>query len=261
MSELSAYQINNIHLSASLGRWAAYAIGLLGLLIISPLKAQQTTQGQADQVRANAADPYTTTNSIRAFNASTVSLKGSPLALPGWVAGELTLEDSKPNTTGLFNYDIYSKLVTVKRSARDSVVYPISAVKQLILKPNGAAPIRYEHIPGLISDEAALKTDLLRIIHQGTYSLVELPVKTYVKAPTKQTYGGMGEVSNEFRNESVYFLVRPDQTTERVKLTKKSLVKALKDKGTALESFLKINKIDLDNEEDAAKALASLDQN
>ena len=55
--------------------------------------------------------------------------------------------------------------------------------------------------------------------------------------------------------------MRPDQTTERVKLTKKSLVKALKDKGTALESFLKINKIDLANEDDAAKALASLDQN
>ncbi|MEZ0540452.1 hypothetical protein [Fibrella arboris] len=231
---------------------------LIGLLVATgPYRvAAQTTSAQEIQVQNNAGNPNSTT--LRAFNLSTVGLKGTPLALSDWAPGELTLEGSKPMTAGLFNYDVYSKLVTVKRSPRDSVVYAIASVKQLILKPNGAAPLRYEHVPGLITDEAALKTDLLRIIYLGAYSLVELPVKQFIKAPTKQTYGGLGEVSNEFRDESVYYLVNPDHSVDRVKLTKKSLVKALKDKGAAFEQFLKTNAIDPSNEADVAKALASL---
>lgn len=241
---------------------AGCIIGLLALISTSPLQAQtkQTTQGQADQVRTNIADPYTTTNTLRTFNMSTVGTRGTPLALPNWTPGELTVDGGKPSTAGLFNYDVYSKLVAVKRSPRDSVVYAIASVKQLILKPDGVAPLLYEHVPDLITDEASLKTDLLRIIHKGTYSLVEQPVRTFIKAPAKQTYGGMGEVSNEYRNESVYYLVRPDHTVERVKLARKSLVRALKEKGVALESYLKTNPVDLSNEADVAKALASLEQ-
>ncbi|MBO0950555.1 hypothetical protein [Fibrella forsythiae] len=234
---------------------SAAIIALLSLMDVAELQAQ-TSSAQEIQVTNNASNP--TNNTLRAFNLSTIGLKGTPLALPNWAPGELTLDGSQPVTAGLFNYDIYSKLVTVKRSPRDSVVYAIASVKQLILKPNGVAPLRYEHVPGLITDEAALKTDLLRIIHQGTYSLVEFPVKQYIKAPAKQTYGGMGEVSNEFRDESVYYLIRPDHTTERVKLSKKSLTKALKDKGAAFESFVKANSIDFDKEADVAKALAAL---
>lgn len=230
-------------------------IALFSVVCSAELRAQVST-AQEMQVTNNASNPTNTT--LRAFNLSTVGLKGTPLALPNWAPGELTLDDSKPVTAGLFNYDVYSKLVTVKRSPRDSVVYAIASVKQLILKPNGAAPMRYEHVPGLVTDEAALKTDLLRIIYQGTYSLVELPVKQYIKAPAKQTYGGMGEVSNEFRDESVYYLIRPDHTAERVKLSKKSLAKALKDKGAAFEIFVKANSTDFDKEHDVAKALASL---
>ncbi|WP_375443676.1 hypothetical protein [uncultured Fibrella sp.] len=217
----------------------------------------QTSSAQEIQVQNNIATP--TNNTLRTFNNSVVGTKGSPFVLSGWAPGELTLEGGKSIKTGLFNYDIINRLVNLKRSAHDSVVYDMATVKQLILQPTGFAPLRYEHVPDLITDEVSLKTDLLRIIQQGTYSLVELPVRTYIKAPTKQAYGGLGEAANEYRDESAYYLIRPDHTVERVKLTKKSLVKALKDKGSALEGFLKANAVDLSNEANAARALAALD--
>lgn len=237
-------------------------MGLLALTGTSQLKAQtaQTTQGQADQARATIADPYTASNTLRTFNMTTIGLKGTPLAVPNWAPGELTLDGGKTVKVGLFNYDVYSKLVAVKRSPRDSVVYDIASVKQLILHPDGETPRLYEHVPDLITSEASLKTDLLRIIHKGPYSLVEQLVKTFIKAPTKQTYGGLGEVSNEYRDESAYYLIRPDRTAERVKLNRKSLVRALKEKGDLFESYLKANSMDLKTEADVAKALTFLDQ-
>ncbi len=255
----SAYKLRINHLKRQL---AGYFMGLLALTGTVHVKAQttQTTQGQADQARTAIADPYTASNTLRTFNMSTVGLKGTPLAVPNWAPGELTLEGGKTIRAGLFNYDVYSKLVAVKRSPRDSVVYDIASVMQLTLQPGGGAALQYEHVPDLITNEANLKTDLLRIIHKGTYSLVEQPVKTFVKAPTKQTYGGLGEVSNEYRDESVYYLIRPDRTAERVKLNRKSLIRALKEKGESVERYLKANSIDLKTEADVAKALASLDQ-
>ncbi|HEX9955636.1 MAG TPA: hypothetical protein VGA96_00225 [Fibrella sp.] len=239
-------------------RMAGWGLVLVGTFIANRLQAQSTTY---EQQTANGTAPIAASAAtIRSFNNSTVGLKGSPMLLPDWAPGEIILQSGKTITTGQVNYDVFNRQVAVKHSARDSVRYESAMVKQLILHPAGdASPLRYEHVPNLVTDEAALKTELLRIIHQGAYSLVELPIKTFIKAPAKQVYGGLGEMSNEYRNESVYYLVRPDQTAERVKLSRKSLVRALKEKGSSFESYLKANSVDLDNEQEVAKALASLD--
>jgi hypothetical protein len=220
----------------------------------------QTSTSQEIQVQNNMGLASNSASAIRTFNFSTIGLKGSPLLLPGWVPGEITLQSGRQVKTGLFNYDVFVRQVTVKRSPTDSIRYKSETVKQLILRPEGAAtPIRYEHVPDLITDEADLKTELLRIIHQGTYSLVQLPIRKFVKAPVKQSYDGLNELNNEYRDESVYYLIRPDHTAEKVKLTRKSLVRALKEKGAAFEDYLKKNDgIDLANEAQVANALATL---
>ena len=200
--------------------------------------------------------------SLRSFDFSTIGLKGSPLFLPRWVPGEVTLQSGRQLKTELFNYDVFARQITVKKSATDSVRYQIESVKQLVLQPGeGMLPLHFERMPDLIIGEAAPKTDLLRIIHRGTYSLVQLPLRTFVQAPARQSYDAQTEQNHEYRDESVYYLVRPDRTAERVKLTRKSLVRALKHKGPMLESFLKANPaLDLTNEDDTARALASLNE-
>lgn len=233
---------------------------LLALFTLTYSAELQAQTSSAQEIQVQTSIGSTTNSMLRPFDHSVVGTKGSPFVVIDWVPGELLLEGGKLIKTGLFKYDVTNKLVNLKRSSRDSVVYEITSVKQLILQPTGIVPVHFEHVPDLITDEARLKTDLLRIIQQGTYSLVELPVRTYIKAPAKQAYGGSDAANNEYRDESAYYLIRPDHTAERVKLTRKSLVRALKEKGPALENFLKVNSIDLANETDAAKALASLDQ-
>ncbi|NID11601.1 hypothetical protein [Fibrivirga algicola] len=198
---------------------------------------------------------------LRPFNFGTVSVKGSPFIMPGWTRGEVTLQSGRKLTTGHFNYDALERQVTVKTSARDSVRYQGTDVSQLLLQPSANhEPIIFEHLSNLITDDAALKDELVRIIHRGTYLLVQLPVKKFLKTSASQTYGGDARVGDEYYDASVYYLVRPDHTAEQVKLNRRSLVRALKEKGPALEDFLKTNNIDLADELDIAKALASLDQ-
>lgn len=242
-------------------RLTSTLLGLLGLTATQAVQAQ-TTNAQQIQVQTSMGSPTSSLSSFRTFDFGTVGLKGSPLLLPGWVRGEVTLQSGRQLKTELFNYDVYARQVTVKRSATDSIRYQDETVTQLILRPGGdVLPLRYERLPELITDEKALKKDLLRIIYQGTYTLVQHPVRLFVKAPVKQSYDGLSELNNEYRDESVYYLIRPDRTAERVKLTRKSLVRALKEKGVLLENFLKEHPaFDLANEDNTVSALASLNQ-
>ncbi len=228
---------------------------LLGVATAGQLQAQQELQVQNSfGSLGNAA------TTIRPFNLGTVGVKGSPFLLPVNVPGEITLGSGRKLTTGRFNYDVMERQLTVKLSSRDSVRYQGTDVKQIIFQPQNQPPIRLEHFPDLTTTEPALKTELVRVIFQGTYSLVQLPLRKFLKTSTSQTYAGQAKRGDEYYDDSAYYLIRPDRTAERVKLTRKSLTKALKEQGPLLDTYLKSNLTDLDNELDVAKALASLDQ-
>ena len=201
-----------------------------------------------------------TPTAIRTFNFSPVGLKGSPLLLPGWAPGEITFMSGRKLTVEKANYDVFERQLTFKRSVRDSVRYQGDVVSQFTLLPAGQAALRFEHLPKtVVTTETALKTELVRVLHKGMYTLVELPVRKFVKASALQPYGGSSEANDEFRDESVLYLIRPDQTAERVKLTKKSLMAAMQSSGAAFDTYLKANKLDPRLEADVVRALASFD--
>ncbi|MBO0937228.1 hypothetical protein J2I47_11775 [Fibrella sp. HMF5335] len=197
-------------------------------------------------------------SATRTFNLSETALKGSPLAFDNWTPGTLLFKSGNTIANALFNYDALDQEIWVKRSAKDSARYAVAGVKQLSLQSaDNNQPTRYEHLAGVVTDETALKTGLVRVVYQGDYSLVQLPVKRFYKAPAKQPYGNT-QVFDEFRDESAYFIIRPDKTAERVKLNRKALVSALQSKGAAFETVLKDKKLDAKLEADVVTALGAL---
>ena len=237
------------------------AVALLLLATGCPfaLRAQSKTV-QEQQVMNDVGSFANTPTAIRTFNFSTVGLKGSPLLLPNWVPGEITFMSGRKLTVEKANYDVFERQLTFKRTVRDSVRYQADVVKEFTLLPANQPALRFEHMPAtVVTTETALKNDLVRVVHKGTYTLVELPVRKFVKATSSQPYGGSSEANDEFKDESVYYLIRPDQTAERVKLTKKSLMGALQTNGPAFDTYLKTNKLDSRLEADVVRALASLD--
>ena len=197
-------------------------------------------------------------STARTFNLSETTTKGSPMALSVWTPGTLTFQTGKSITNGLMNYNVMSQEVWVKRSARDSARYTGASVKTLELQlESDNQPIRYEHLTGVMTDEAALKTGLVRVVYQGPYSLVYVPVKRFQKAPTSQGYG-QGQNFDEYRDESAYYIIRPDKTAERVKLNRKAIANALQSKGAAFETVLKDKKLDPKVEADVVTALGGI---
>lgn len=234
-----------------------WCLALLALVAAGSVQAQ--TRNAQEVIGSNLAMPFT----MRTVNFNEIGLAGSPYVLPGWVPGEVTLGSGKQLTTALVNYDAFERHVTVKNSPTDSVRYEGRLVQQLVLRPPGNVPaLRFGHLPGLKTDVPALKTELLRIIHAGTYALIELPARRFVPASKMQpasNYAGPTALNDEFRDESAYYLIRPDKTAERVKLTRKALITALQDKGEAFDTYLKTNRLDVKSEVDLARGLASLD--
>jgi hypothetical protein len=199
-----------------------------------------------------------TSSALRRFNLSETGLKGTPMALTDWAPGTLTFKSGNTIANALFNYDALNQELWVKRSERDSARYAVAGIKHLVIQPAGDdQPSHYEMVNVTMTDEPALKTGLVRVVYQGAYSLVQLPVKRFYKAPAKQPYGNT-QVFDEFRDESAYFIIRPDKTAERVKLNRKSLASALQDKGVAFEMVLKDKKLDPRTEADVATALGKL---
>ena len=197
-------------------------------------------------------------STTRTFNLTEITTKGSPMALGTWTPGTMTMQSGKSLANGLFNIDVVTQEVWLKRSARDSVWFPGASVKELALQSdNNDQSIRYEHLTGITTDDAALKTNLVRVVYRGPYWLVQLPFKRFFKAPANQGYGA-GQSYNEFRDESAYYIIRPDKTAERVKLNRKSLAAALQSKGAAFETVLKDKKLDPKIEADVVMALTGL---
>ncbi len=227
---------------------------LFGLFSIASVAQTTSPTVATEQVIGG---PFTN-STLRWFNLSETALEGTPMALTDWTPGTLIFKSGNTIANALFNYDALNQELWVKRSAQDSARYAVAGIKNLMIQPAyGSQPVRYEPVVGVVTDETALKTGLVRVVYQGAYSLVQLPVKRFYKAPAKQPYGNT-QVFDEFRDESAYFIIRPDKTAERVKLNRKALVNALQSKGASFETVLKDKKLDPKAEADVVTALGSI---
>lgn len=235
-------------LAALLGNW----------LIARGQSATPPLEAPTVQQSLNSLGTSGNMSAVRTFDGRVINLRGTPLLYPDWTPGEATLVNGAQITNARFKYNVPDKRLLVLRQGKDSTQVEGYNVKSLTLQPmNTAEPQLYEHLPPLKNDVSVTRGDLVRVIYRGPYSLVQLPVKGFYKATSSSPYGEARDY-NEFRDESVYLLVRPDGTAEKVKLTKKSLAGALQQQADAFTKFVKENRLDVTQESDVAKALAAL---
>lgn len=231
---------------------------LLGSCLIARGQSSVPMEAPAVQQTLNSLGTSGNMSAIRTFDGRVVGLKGTPLLYANWLPGEATLVNGAKISNAQFKYNVPDRRLFVLRNSRDSTQIEAYNVKSLTLQAGAdGTPQQYEHLPKLKNDVSAIPADLVRVICQGTYSLVQLPVKGFYKATSSSPYGEARDY-NEFRDEPVYLLLRPDGTAEKVKLTKKSLTGALQDQADAFTKYLKDNKLSADVEGDVAKALAAL---
>lgn len=189
---------------------------------------------------------------VRSFDNRYEGLKGSPLLIEQWIPGEVELNNGNRIINVAIKYDVMGHQLYLKTPKNDSVRLNESHVKQFVLNGNDA---KQTFMRGAdLNADASLKTNLMRVIYQGKYSLVQVPKKTFQKANYQGAYNA-GIRYDEILDESAYYLLRPDGTSEKIKLNRKSVVGALGSVANRVEEYAKTNRVDFKTEADLTKLL------
>lgn len=190
---------------------------------------------------------------VRGFDNRYEGVKGSPLLIEQWLPGEVELTNGNRIINVQVKYDVLEHQLFLKTPRNDSVRLSESYIKQFSVGEAGGAQT-FRRGATINADES-LKTTLLRVVAEGKYSLVQVPKKVFQKANYQGAYNA-GVRYDEILDESAYYLVRPDGTSEKIKLNRKSVAGALGTLADRVEEYAKKNRIDFKTEADIARLLA-----
>lgn len=244
-----------------------FNVALAGLLLAvttMPVMAQSTTTQPTTNIKTPTGyDAQTNLNAIagaagsgsvvRSFDNRYEGVKGSPLWNTQWFPGEVELTNGNRITNVQLKYDVLGHQVYLKTPKNDSVRLNDTFVKQFTM---GESDSKQTFRRGMAFNvDETLKTALVRVIYEGKYSFVQVPKKVFQKANYQGAYNA-GVRYDEISDESAYYLLRPDGTSEKVKLNRKALIAALGTVASRVEEYAKTNRLDFKTEDDIARLLA-----
>ena len=235
----------------------------LALLLAGPMAVGQgnknQTAQQVQQVLDDTGD-FKVANMSRTFDNRTINTRGTAFYVADWRPGEVTIANTMTPYKGQFKLDVMNDRLMVKRPTGDSIWVATDRVSAITLDPTtpDQTAVHFRRFDRARSDEALLQTALLRVINEGAYgALVQLPVRRLYKAAPNDPYS-MHATTNEIRDESVYYVIRPDQTAIKVKLNRRSLTEAMGDAGRQLDLHARANNLSLKTEKEVINALSAL---
>ena len=236
---------------------------LVALLLAGPVALSQGTKAMPTQLVQQSLDDIGNTrmvNMSRTFDNRTITTRGTPFYLPSWLSGEATIEGSQTRYRGQFKLDVMNDRLLVKQPQGDSIWVSAARLSTLTLNPlaNDPASVRFRRFASAVADEPLLHTTFVRVLHEGAYgTLVQLPIRRLYKAAPSDSYSHHA-TTDEIRDESVYYVIHPDHTTEKVKLNRRSLIDAMGEAGRQLDNHARANNLSLRSQAEVIQALGAL---
>lgn len=187
-------------------------------------------------------------------------LRGTPYFLPDWNKGEIELvnEQSYPEVPAKF--DAYRQQLVLKQTwlSGDSIVVDAERVKSFQLRSSDGRSYRFERIPTAKTNETALKEGYFLVLYKGETALLKRVTKVFKRADFKDPYSNDVRY-DAFKDAFAYYVLKPDRTLVKVKLSKKSLLEVLTGKGDALKTFLDQRNVAVKTEKDAVALVRQYD--
>lgn len=201
--------------------------------------------------------PYTMINTI---DHRYEGLRGSPYFLPEWNKGQIEMVTGQHYTNVPIKFDAYRQHLILLRpqAGNDSIIVSALQVKSFqFSNPDGQFYV-FRRFPNLKTDDEDLKEGYFLVLYQGKSALLKRIVKALKKADYKNPYAN-GERYDEFRPVSSYYLLKPDQTLVKIKLSEKALLDALGDHESELKVFSKEENLSGKTENDAIQLVKKYD--
>lgn len=182
---------------------------------------------------------------------------GNPFLTPGWIPANIYLLGNTAPTPTTMRYDVYRQEVRVRRPQGDSVIVPLSRIKEFtLMPPTGRRFVCYPAatLPAEVQGTCA------EVLADGSHlQLLKFWRKELTKQPVENSSYASNSTIDVLETTARYYLRWPaDGHLVAVRLKRSSLEQALAGQSAALAA-LKARKGNLSSEADLAAAVQALD--
>ena len=201
--------------------------------------------------------PYTMVNTI---DHRYEGLRGSPYFLTDWNKGQIEMMAGQNYKDVPIKFDAYRQQLVLLRTwvGNDSIIVNASQVKSFQFGNKDGQFYVFRRFPDAKTDEATLREGYYLVLYQGKSALLKRIVKTFKKADFKDPYSTDTRY-DEFKPIFSYYLLKPDQTLVKVKLSDKALIEALGDHKDELKAFSKEQNLSFKTEDDGIQLVKKYD--
>jgi hypothetical protein len=179
---------------------------------------------------------------------------GSPFIFEDWFDGILDVnnrgfgQDRNP-----IKIDILDQKILIQFDERKEQALPLSTITGVILyKSDSTFLFRRMSLPGVNEDK------LCQVLHDGVFQFYKEHVKIYKKAKLEDNIL-TNSSEDQILDRRYYYLKAPNNDMKKIKLTKKSVLKAMPDWEDRVSSYIKLNKIKQFSEQQLKQLLMLLE--
>ncbi|MVM38587.1 hypothetical protein GO730_15210 [Spirosoma sp. HMF3257] len=183
------------------------------------------------------AGPYTMVNTM---DHRYEGLRGTPYFLPAWNKGQIEMVAGQHYKEVPIKFDAYRQHLILLRTwaGNDSIIVNADQVKSFQLKNADGQFYVFRHIPTAKTNDESLKEGYFLVLYQGKSALLKRVSKYFKQADYKNPYAS-GERYDQFRDVNTYYVLKPDQTLTKVKLSDKAIIESLSDHADELKAYVK----------------------
>ena len=190
-------------------------------------------------------------------------LRGTPYFQPGWAKGQIELTNGRKYTNVPIKFDAHRQALILLRpkQGNDSIIIDQRTVSLFRLTASADADGRdymFRRYPTAKADDPVVRDGYFLVLYEGKTSLLKRVSKKIQTADYKSAYSS-GVRYDNYTDENTYYLLKSDNKLTKIKLSKKSLLDALSDKGDALRAFIDSRRIAVKVENDAVTVVQHYD--
>ncbi|RDV16308.1 hypothetical protein DXT99_03625 [Pontibacter diazotrophicus] len=230
---------------------------LLPFAFVTQLSFAQTNVPTGLDAERNLADigSNKTGTMIRTYDNRYEGVKGTPFFNEEWSKATVTT-GNKLFANMEVKYNAYENNILYRNTKGEQFVLEPNKVESFVIEDNKTKQeYNFRRLPDLVKLDAKLANQFVLVMHDGSRTqLVMVPEKKLVKADFKGGYSA-GRKYDELIDSQTFYFIAPDKKAVKVKLNRKSLLKALPDKQDKVQEYVSAQNIDLNSGEGWAKAL------
>lgn len=214
-------------------------------------------------LRLNALNGVGTAPLIWRIDTRYEGLRGTPYFQSAWAKGQIELINGRKYTDVPIKFDAHRQALILLRpkQGNDSIIIDQQTVHRFRLSvPTDTSGREYlfQRYPTAKINDPVLREGYFLVLYEGKTALLKRVVKTFRPADFKGAYTS-NTTYDAYSDDNAYYILKPDQTLTKVKLSKKALLDALADKGDGLKKFADTQKLGVKTEREAVALVQHYD--